>query len=258
MGGLLRELRKAAGYRSVDAAAAVTGAPSSRQTIYAYERGGLTPSLVQFLDLVEFYVLRAPHLDGAKARGRPSRPGDRGRHAGVDAPPVPRGRRAGPGRADAAGRSEEAVILDIDHVGIAVDDLDAAVERIGERSASNRPTGNAWTIKASRRSCSRVGTSFIQLLGALGPDTPVGSFLAQRGPGLHHLAYRVDDVAAALSRLRDEGITTDRRSPATRFTGHADRVRPSEGHGRRPRRARPGRLTGSDVTPDRRDRVRAR
>ena len=65
VGGLLRDLRKAAGYRSVDAAAAVSGAPSSRQTIYAYERGGLTPSLAQFLDLVEFYVLRAPHSDGA-------------------------------------------------------------------------------------------------------------------------------------------------------------------------------------------------
>jgi DNA-binding XRE family transcriptional regulator len=66
VGGLLRELRKASGYRSVDAAAAVTGVPSSRQTIYAYERGGLTPSLVQFLDLVEFYVLRAPRVDAAK------------------------------------------------------------------------------------------------------------------------------------------------------------------------------------------------
>jgi transcriptional regulator with XRE-family HTH domain len=66
VGALLRDLRKAAGYRAVEAAAAVTGAPSSRQTIYAYERGGLTPSFVQFLDLVEFYVLRAPHRDGAK------------------------------------------------------------------------------------------------------------------------------------------------------------------------------------------------
>jgi DNA-binding XRE family transcriptional regulator len=66
VGSLLRDLRKAAGYRSVDAAAAEAGAPSSRQTIYAYERGGLTPSLVQFLDLVEFYVLLAPHRDGAK------------------------------------------------------------------------------------------------------------------------------------------------------------------------------------------------
>jgi hypothetical protein len=66
VGALLRDLRKAAGFRSVDGAAAEAGAPSSRQTIYAYERGGLTPSLVQFLDLIEFYVLRAPHRDGAK------------------------------------------------------------------------------------------------------------------------------------------------------------------------------------------------
>jgi DNA-binding XRE family transcriptional regulator len=66
VGALIRDLRRAAGYRSVDAAAAEAGAPSSRQTIYAYERGGLTPSLVQFLDLVEFYVLRAPQRDGAK------------------------------------------------------------------------------------------------------------------------------------------------------------------------------------------------
>jgi transcriptional regulator with XRE-family HTH domain len=67
VGALLRDLRRAAGYRSVEAASALSGAPSSRQTIYAYERGGLTPSLPQFLDLVEFYVLGAPPLDGAKA-----------------------------------------------------------------------------------------------------------------------------------------------------------------------------------------------
>jgi len=66
IGGLLRDLRRAAGYRSVESAAAVKAAPSSRQTIYAYERGGLTPSLPQFLDLVEFYVLVAPRRDGAK------------------------------------------------------------------------------------------------------------------------------------------------------------------------------------------------
>lgn len=67
VGGLLRDLRRAAGYRSVESAASLDGAPSSRQTIYAYERGGLTPSLPQFLDLVEFYVLKTPHTDGAKA-----------------------------------------------------------------------------------------------------------------------------------------------------------------------------------------------
>ncbi len=66
VGALLRDLRRAAGYRSVEAASALPDAPSSRQTIYAYERGGLTPSLPQFLDLVEFYVLRAPPADGSK------------------------------------------------------------------------------------------------------------------------------------------------------------------------------------------------
>jgi hypothetical protein len=66
VGSLLRDLRRSAGYRSVEASSAVPGAPSSRQTVYAYERGGLTPSLPQFLDLVEFYVLLAPHEDGAK------------------------------------------------------------------------------------------------------------------------------------------------------------------------------------------------
>jgi methylmalonyl-CoA epimerase len=50
-----------------------------------------------------------------------------------------------------------------------------------------------------------AGSSSIQLLGSLGPDTPVGRSLATRGPGLHHVAFRVDDVAAALEHLKNEG-----------------------------------------------------
>jgi transcriptional regulator with XRE-family HTH domain len=68
VGRLLREIRRAAGYRSVEGASSVAACPASRQTIYGYERGGFTPSLAQFLELVEFYVLRAPvRGDGAKA-----------------------------------------------------------------------------------------------------------------------------------------------------------------------------------------------
>lgn len=66
VGGLLRDLRRAAGYRSVESAARRPSCPASRQTIYAYERGGLTPSLPQLLDLVEFYVLGPAGGDGAK------------------------------------------------------------------------------------------------------------------------------------------------------------------------------------------------
>jgi hypothetical protein len=64
IGALLRDVRRAAGYRSVESAAATGGCPASRQTIYAYERGGLTPSLPQFLELISFFVLEAPG-DGA-------------------------------------------------------------------------------------------------------------------------------------------------------------------------------------------------
>jgi DNA-binding XRE family transcriptional regulator len=56
VGGLLRNLRRAAGYRSVQLAAAAPGCPAARQTIYSYERGGQVPALKQFLDLVEFYA----------------------------------------------------------------------------------------------------------------------------------------------------------------------------------------------------------
>jgi methylmalonyl-CoA/ethylmalonyl-CoA epimerase len=51
-----------------------------------------------------------------------------------------------------------------------------------------------------------VGPSRIELLAPLGPDTPVGKFLAKRGPGLHHIAFEVDDVSAELARLKAEGV----------------------------------------------------
>ena len=66
VGAMLRGLRRAAGYRAVQDAASAAGFPSARQTIYAYERGGLTPSLQQFLELVEFYALHPGRGDGAK------------------------------------------------------------------------------------------------------------------------------------------------------------------------------------------------
>jgi hypothetical protein len=67
IGSLLRDLRRSAGYRSVDSAATAKGSPSSKPTIYAYERGGLVPSLRQFLDLVEFYVLGSGGPDDGRS-----------------------------------------------------------------------------------------------------------------------------------------------------------------------------------------------
>lgn len=99
------------------------------------------------------------------------------------------------------------MIVDIDHVGIAVLDLDDAVERY-RRTLGVEPTHRErMEDQGVDEVLFGIGDSFIQLLGALGPDTPVGTFLAKRGPGVHHLAYRVDDVSAALARLRDEGVS---------------------------------------------------
>jgi len=66
IGALLRDLRRAAGYRSVESAADTKGCPASRQTIYQYERGAMSPSLAQFLELVSFFVLDAPRGVDAK------------------------------------------------------------------------------------------------------------------------------------------------------------------------------------------------
>ena len=98
------------------------------------------------------------------------------------------------------------MIVDVDHVGIAVDDLDAAVERY-RRSLGVEPSHRERVEdQGVEEVLFPVGTSFIQLIGALGPETPVGTFLAKRGPGVHHVAYRVDDLEAALERLRVEGV----------------------------------------------------
>jgi hypothetical protein len=73
IGAMLRDLRRSAGYRSVEAASSAARSPAARQTIYAYERGELTPSLPQFLELVEFYVLggaRNGGLSDAELRTR--------------------------------------------------------------------------------------------------------------------------------------------------------------------------------------------
>jgi methylmalonyl-CoA/ethylmalonyl-CoA epimerase len=93
----------------------------------------------------------------------------------------------------------------IDHVGIAVDDLEQAVERyrglLGDEPVHRETVADQGVEEV----LFAVGGSFVQLLGALGADTPVGTFLARRGPGIHHMAYRVDDLEAELGNLRADG-----------------------------------------------------
>ena len=94
---------------------------------------------------------------------------------------------------------------DVDHVGIAVSDLEAAVERY--RTAFGIEPMHRETVEDQgvEEVLFQVGTSYIQLLRALGPDTPVGKFLSKRGEGVHHIGYRVDDIEAALAALTAQG-----------------------------------------------------
>lgn len=93
----------------------------------------------------------------------------------------------------------------IHHVGVAVEDLDAAVatyERLFGGRLEHRQRVEDQGVEAASM---RLGQSRVELLAALGDDTPVGKFLAKRGPGMHHVAYEVDDVAAALEQLAASG-----------------------------------------------------
>ena len=97
-------------------------------------------------------------------------------------------------------------LTDIDHVGIAVEDLDASVDRYRGVLGVEPSHRERVEDQGVEEVLFPVGSSFIQLLGAIGPNSPVGRSLATRGPGIHHIAYRVRDVAEALEHLRAEGV----------------------------------------------------
>jgi methylmalonyl-CoA/ethylmalonyl-CoA epimerase len=96
----------------------------------------------------------------------------------------------------------------IDHVGIAVPDLDAAISfyetAFGMRCA-HVETNEAQGVKEAMMAVGESG-SFIQLLAPLTEDSPIGKFLAKSGPGIQQMAYRVSDLDAVSARLRDAGL----------------------------------------------------
>jgi methylmalonyl-CoA/ethylmalonyl-CoA epimerase len=93
----------------------------------------------------------------------------------------------------------------IHHVGVAVRDLDEAIETYGRLFGAELEHRQTMSDQGVEAAAVRVGDSRIELLAATGDDTPVGRFLAKRGPGMHHVAYEVDDVEAALAQLADAG-----------------------------------------------------
>jgi methylmalonyl-CoA/ethylmalonyl-CoA epimerase len=116
---------------------------------------------------------------------------------------------------------EQATLLtEIDHVGIAVRDLDAAVLQYREAFGIDPVHRERVDDQGVDEVLFKVGTSYIQLLGALNPDTPVGKFLERRGEGVHHIGYRVSDIVQTIDRLRaaDVRLVDDAPRPGSRGT----------------------------------------
>jgi methylmalonyl-CoA/ethylmalonyl-CoA epimerase len=107
----------------------------------------------------------------------------------------------------------------IDHIGVAVEDLDEAVALYSERfemPVQHRETVEEQGVEAVLLG---VGESHVELLRPLGPDTAVGRFLARSGPGLHHVAYATENIESALERARAEGLRLIDESPRTGIRG---------------------------------------
>ena len=116
--------------------------------------------------------------------------------------------------------AEAFVPTDIDHVGIAVRDLEAAVEHYRRTFGIEPVHREHIESDGVEEALFKVGTSYVQLLAPTGPDTPVGKFLEKRGEGVHHVGYRVDDVAATVEHLRGEGVplVDEKPRPGSRGT----------------------------------------
>lgn len=94
----------------------------------------------------------------------------------------------------------------VDHIGVAVEDLDAALELYERDYAMTLVHREVVSAQGVEAVLLDVGENHVELLAPLGPDTPVGKFLAKRGPGMHHVAYQVPDIEAALASLRESGL----------------------------------------------------
>jgi methylmalonyl-CoA/ethylmalonyl-CoA epimerase len=100
------------------------------------------------------------------------------------------------------------MLLRIDHVGIACPALEPAIERytsVFGLAVVSRETNEAQGVREAMLATAD-GSSYVQLLEPLGPDTPVGKFLARRGAGIHHVGYAVADVMAALETIGGRGV----------------------------------------------------
>jgi methylmalonyl-CoA/ethylmalonyl-CoA epimerase len=107
------------------------------------------------------------------------------------------------------------VFGEIDHIGVAVEDLDESValyrDRLGMRE-QHRETVEQFGVEAVLL---EIGGAHVELLTPVSPDSAVARFLERSGPGMHHVAYRTDDIEAAIGRLRESGVRLIDEQPRT-------------------------------------------
>ena len=113
-------------------------------------------------------------------------------------------------------------LINLDHVAIAVRDLDAAIAEYRRLYRIEPAWREPIEDQGVEEAMFAIGGSHLQLLGSLGPDTPVGRFLARKGEGLHHVAFAVADIEAALARLKAEGARLVDETP--RRGGRGSRI----------------------------------
>ena len=122
----------------------------------------------------------------------------------------------------------------IHHVGVAVDDLDEAISTYGRLFGAELEERAMQEEQGVEAASLRVGSGpgHVELLAALDGDTPIGRFLSRRGPGMHHVAYEVDDLSAELARLEGEGAELIDASPRPGLFGmQVAFVHPESTHG---------------------------
>ncbi len=132
----------------------------------------------------------------------------------------------------------------IDHIGVAVEELEPALELYRDRFEMSLAHREVVTEQGVEAVLLDLGENHVELLAPLGPDTPVGKFLARQGPGLHHVAYQVTDIEATLAKLKQAGTQLIDSEPRIGIRGSrvaflhprsslgvlTEIVQPAEGH----------------------------
>ena len=133
---------------------------------------------------------------------------------------------------------------EIDHIGVAVEDLDDSIAIYSDQlgmAVQHRETVEEFGVEAALL---EIGGAHVELLTPTKPDSGVAKFLERKGPGMHHVAYRTDDIEGVLARMREAGLRLIDQEPRTgiqdsrvafvhpKSTGGVltEIVQPAEGH----------------------------